>query len=363
MAQFMYEQQDPQLPLSLAGQQTFTSRLRSWQLLLVSLLFGLGSVSSAQADYLAHTEVAAFIDEMVSEEGFSAAELKPIFADASFKQGIVDAMSRPAERVLTWETYQDIFLTERRVREGHEFMQKYHTALERARQKYGVPPEIITAIIGVETMYGSNKGHYRVIDALATLAFDYPPRSTFFRSELKHFLLLAREEHLSPLAPVGSYAGAMGYGQFISSSYREYAVDFDADGLRDIWENPIDAIGSVANYLSRHGWQADATVVLRTPVPATAKTTLAGVYNVDLKPSTDLGALRRLGVVLDGVALADDTRVSPMRLEGKQGDEYWLGLQNFYVITRYNHSELYAMAVFQLSERLGLIPQVAEVSR
>ena len=361
MAEFMFVQQDLLTSYSpVAAPARAARHLGSWPL-LVMLVFGLGSLSTAKANYLAHDEVAAFIQQMVREEGFNAAELSPVFADASFKQGIVDAISRPAERVLTWETYQDIFLTERRVREGRAFMQEYQATLARAEQQYGVPAEVITAIIGVETMYGSNKGRYRVIDALATLAFDYPPRSAFFRSELRHFLLLAREENLNPLAPLGSYAGAMGYGQFISSSYRAYAVDFDADGKRDIWENPIDAIGSVGNYLSRHGWQAGTQVVLSTPVPAGAGSVAgAAVYNVELKPSTDLGALRRLELVPTAITLPDSTRVAPMRLQGKQGDEYWLGLKNFYVITRYNHSELYAMAVFQLSEQLA---QAADGSR
>ena len=319
----------------------------------VFLLASLISVGVAQAEYLERVEVQAFVQDLVATEGFSAVELAPIIAAASYKQTIIDAISRPAEKVLTWKEYQDIFLTERRVKEGREFMIQQSQALARAQQQYGVPPEIITAIIGVETMYGSNKGSYRVLDALATLAFDYPPRSKFFLSELKHFLLLAREEQLDPLLPLGSYAGAMGYGQFISSSYRHYAIDFDADGKRDIWDNPVDAVGSVANYLAMHGWQAGELVTHRGAISDNARpSSLADVYNVDLKPTMSLLALGKLGLSLSGASSDVNAMVSPMQLNGKQGAEVWLGFQNFYVITRYNHSKLYAMAVFQLSEQL-----------
>jgi membrane-bound lytic murein transglycosylase B len=317
---------------------------------------GLNSVGLAQAEYLERVEVQAFVRDLVATEGFSAAQIVPIIAAANYKQTIIDAISRPAEKVLTWKEYQDIFLTARRVKEGRQFMVQQHQALTRAHQQYGVPPEIIAAIIGVETMYGSNKGSYRVIDALATLAFDYPPRSQFFLSELKQFLLLTREEQLDPLLPMGSYAGAMGYGQFISSSYRHYAVDFDADGKRDIWDNPVDAVGSVANYLAMHGWQAGGLVTVRSKMVDDALTTapaaLAEVYNVDLKPTLSLSALSKLGLSLAGTSSELNTLVSPMQLNGKQGAEVWLGFQNFYAITRYNHSKLYAMAVFQLSEQL-----------
>jgi len=328
----------------------------------LSALIGLGfsvisSAGMAAGDYAHRPEVAAFIDEMVTTEGFDAAALGSVFAAAEFQQPIVDAISKPAEKVLTWRTYQDIFLTDTRVSAGREFMQRQHEALSRASKEHGVPAEVITAIIGVETLYGTRKGSWRVIDALATLAFDYSPRATFFRSELKHFLLLAREESVDPLLPVGSYAGAMGYGQFIASSYRHYAIDFDGDGKRDIWENPVDAIGSVANYLAKHGWEESGAVILQTSAPDAV---LEDAYNVNLKPSISLAGLAERGLDISAVtayspaAAADlaGTQVAPIRLEGKQGAEYWLGFKNFYVITRYNHSNLYAMAVYQLSERL-----------
>lgn len=313
--------------------------------LVVTFLLFLSSPVRAM-DYAEREEVQAFVKELAAEESFDEKELLSIFRHAEYKQNIIDAISRPAERVLNWDSYQDIFLTDLRVRRGIRFMHDNREALEAAEEKYGVPPVIITAIIGVETMYGRITGGYRVLDALATLSFDYPPRSKFFRGELKHFILLAREEKQMITELTGSYAGAMGLGQFIPSSYRAYAVDFDGDGFRDIWANPTDAIGSVANYLARHGWQRDGQITM----PIDGQGVPGDVFNVSLKPSRSVGELRGLGLNED--SLDGGEMVSPMRLVGKEGDEYWLGLKNFYVITRYNHSKLYAMAVYQLSERL-----------
>jgi membrane-bound lytic murein transglycosylase B len=183
---------------------------------------------------------------------------------------------------------------------------------------------------------------------LSTLAFDYPPRAAFFRKELTEFLLLAREEGRDPLELTGSYAGAMGYGQFIPSSYRSYAVDFDGDGLRDIWHSPQDAVGSIANYFSRHGWQRDAPVVL--PVAVAGEAPLKNVANSSLTLDQTVAGLQRLGVAVEG--LPGETPAALFRMEGAEGVEYWLGLNNFYVITRYNHSRLYALAVYQLSQSI-----------
>ncbi|MFT7218993.1 MAG: membrane-bound lytic murein transglycosylase B [Candidatus Azotimanducaceae bacterium] len=300
--------------------------------------------------YSDREEVKALVRELVQDSGFNEAELLSIFGQAVYKQHIIDAISRPAERTLNWAEYQDIFLTERRAKSGIAFMHEHHKALLRAQEVYGVPPVLVTAIIGVETMYGRIAGNYRVLDALSTLAFDYPPRSKFFRRELKQFILLAREENQVITELKGSYAGAMGLGQFIPSSYRHYAVDFDGDGFRDIWNNPTDAIGSVANYLSVHGWRPGAAVTLAVDGESLPQ----DIFNVSLKPSQSMSNMRALGLAATSVEVDGDARISPMRLEGKAGNEYWLGLQNFYVITRYNHSKLYAMAVFQLSESLRL---------
>lgn len=294
-------------------------------------------------------EVIDFIQELVDTEGFAREDLDAVFRDAVYKQKIIDAISRPAEKVLTWKEYQDIFLTDRRVNEGLVFMAENGEALARVEKVYGVPAEIVAAIIGVETMYGRIRGSYRVIDALSTLAFDYPPRAGFFRKELKEFLLLAREEKQSPIDPLGSYAGAMGYGQFIPSSYRHYAVDFDGDGFRDIWNNPVDAIGSVGNYLHRHGWQRQEPITVAVAVARDSE--MQAIFEEALKPSSTVAALKSAGVAVPA-ELNNDLAVAPLIFRGKQGDEHWIGFDNFYVITRYNHSKLYAMAVFQLSERL-----------
>ena len=295
-------------------------------------------------NYSSRDDVREFIKSLVIEN-FSESELLKVFTEAEYKQNIIEAISRPAEKVLAWSDYQDIFLREPRISAGKRFMETYDEPLQRAFEEYGVPPALVTAVIGVETMYGRYLGDYRVLDALVTLAFDYPPRATFFRKELYEFFLLVREEKQEITDLKGSYAGAMGYGQFISSSYRRYAVDFDGDDIRDIWRNPVDAIGSVANYLSEHGW-SNGQVVVRVDVDDIDES----IFNVSLKPSITIADLEKFGV---SVAASRNERVSPMKLLGKQGSEYWLGFNNFYVITRYNHSKLYAMAVFQLSEALN----------
>ena len=318
----------------------------SFRITLLALL--LAPVVGQAMDYADREEVQAFVKEMAIQESFNERELLSVFRHAEYKQNIIDAITRPAEKTHTWAEYQDIFLTERRVVSGVEFMEQNRTALEAAHEVYGVPPVIVTAIIGVETMYGRISGSYRVLDALSTLSFDYPPRSKFFKRELKEFILLAREEKQMITELKGSYAGAMGMGQFIPSSYRAYAVDFDKDGFRDIWSSPADAIGSVANYLSKHGWKRGAKVTLEV----SASTLPADTFNVSLKPTISVGELKKLGMTGDLANIGLEEVVSPMQLNGKNGEEFWIGMENFYVITRYNHSKLYAMAVFQLSERL-----------
>jgi membrane-bound lytic murein transglycosylase B len=299
-------------------------------------------------DYSDREEVQEFLSEFAAQEDFNERDLLRLFKKAEYKQSIIDAISRPAERTLSWDKYQDIFLTEERVLSGVEFMKDNRVALDSAYEVYGIPPSIITSIIGVETKYGAIAGNYRVLDALATLSFDYPPRATFFKRELKEFLLLAREEKKMITDLKGSYAGAMGMGQFIPSSYRAYAIDFDGDGFRDIWDNQTDAIGSVANYLAVHGWIRDQQITLQVLADGMPPE----VFNVSLKPSKTIAELRKLGVIDDAKHIDGKEVVSPMQLDGKEGEEYWIGLNNFYVITRYNHSKLYAMAVFQLSENL-----------
>ncbi len=289
-----------------------------------------------------------FVAEVAKEHNFNETELAEWFGSAAKKQSILDAISRPAEKRLTWAQYRKIFVTKSRIKKGVDFWEKNKETLAKVEQEFGVPAEIIVAIIGVETRYGQNKGSYRVIDALSTLAFDYPPRSKFFRKELKEFLLLSREQKQNPLELVGSYAGAMGYGQFIPSSYRAYAIDYDKDGFADIWNNTDDAIGSVANYFKRHGWKSDQDVAVRSKI---AKDKDESLINKSLKPSLTLDALSKKGFT-PVKSVKNKGNATAMRLQGEWGAEFWLGLHNFYVITRYNHSRLYAMAVWQLSQEI-----------
>lgn len=226
--------------------------------------------TGAFADYSKHDLAEGFVQDMVSKHGFKAQEVREILQRANKRQPILDAISRPAERTKTWKEYRPIFIQQLRITNGISFWKEHEQTLARAEKTYGVPAEIIVAIIGVETNYGRNMGSYEVLDALSTLAFDYPPRAPFFRSELENYLVLTREHSQSPFRFKGSYAGAMGFGQFMPSSYRNYAVDFSGDGFADIWENPIDAIGSVANYFVKHGWQSGKQVIVPAQLSARA---------------------------------------------------------------------------------------------
>ena len=308
------------------------------------------SLTSVRAELLQRADVAAFIDNMVAEHDYDAAELNDILGRVELSEKVIAAITRPAE-ALPWHRYRAIFIKPGRIRGGAKFWRENQAQLERAAEKYGIPVEILVAIIGVETKYGRITGGFKVINSLSTLAFDYPKRSKFFTSELKHFLLLARVQALDPHTLSGSYAGAMGIPQFMPSSYRAYAVDFDEDGLTDIWENPADAIGSVGNYLSEHGWKQGAHIT----GPATAPDgDIAAVLTDGLKLQLTMADMIAAGVTA-GAELAEpdaSERVKLLQLENKDGYEYWLALHNFYVITRYNHSALYAMAVYQLAETI-----------
>ena len=294
-------------------------------------------------DYVDNPAVTAVIDAAV-EQGVDRQWAIDVIASAERKQSILDAIARPAEKTKPWYEYREIFLTPKRIDQGVEFAAKHAGTLRQVSDKTGVPASIIVSIIGVETFYGRIAGSYRVVDALATLAFDYPPRSPFFSSELAHFLVLAWESGKDPLVLKGSYAGAMGYGQFMPSSYRAYAVDYDADGVIDIWDNPEDAIYSVANYLASHGWEPGQPVV----IPAVAEVPDQKIFQAGLKPVFTVGELRSLGIrpIQD---ISDSAAAIALSLDGEDEPEYWLGLDNFYVITRYNHSAMYALAVWQLS--------------
>jgi membrane-bound lytic murein transglycosylase B len=293
-------------------------------------------------------EIDRFIGQMAEQHDFPRQELEQLFAQAAHQPRIIDAITRPAESK-PWYQYRPIFVTEQRINAGVTFWQENSELLARAEAQYGVPAHIIVAIIGVETFYGRHKGGYRVLDALSTLGFDYPPRGQFFRSQLEQFLLMAREEKRDPLEFSGSYAGAMGMPQFIPGSFRSYAVDFDGDGRRDLWENRADIIGSVANYFSRHHWRTGEPVAGRAGLKGKAPQEM---LEKGLSPSITPAELKAAGIAplspLDGV---DKAALLALDSTPEQ-QEYWITLHNFYVITRYNRSPLYAMAVYQLSEAI-----------
>jgi membrane-bound lytic murein transglycosylase B len=322
---------------------------------LLALLLGLTlccSLAAAELDDQDPTQradVRAFIQEMQQKHGFDARSLTREFKQVRMRQKIIDAITRPAE-AKPWHKYRPIFVTPSRIKEGVTFWNDHDRELRQAEKTYGVPPEIIVAIIGVETRYGRHTGGYRVMDSLSTLAFNYPKRAKFFRNELAEYLLLTREEGLDPLAVKGSYAGAMGKAQFISSSYRNFAVDFNHDGRRDLWNDSADAIGSVANYFKRHQWQPGQPVIF--PVPkAENRPTYALLAEKGYKPHTPIRELAQKGI-LPPKGVDPATKAALIELDTRQGAEYWLGLDNFYVITRYNHSPLYAMAVYQLGQAI-----------
>jgi len=304
------------------------------------------------ADYAQHPQTEAFIDRMVNTHNFQRQQILHWLSQAQHQQSIVKAMSRPAEKVKPWHEYRKLFVSQLRIDRGVAFWRENQPTLERAAEDFGVDPAIIVSIMGVETNYGRNTGSYRVIDALSTLAFDYyvdidkrESRRKFFTTQLEHFFLLAREQQQDPLTLKGSYAGAMGWGQFMPNSYRNYAVDYDDDGVADIWTNPTDAIGSVANYFIKHGWKAGQPVATRAVV---ADKPDPKQLNKMRRPQLSIGDLSDKGY--KPVENYDsDLKAFPILLAGKYGDEYWLGLHNFYVIGRYNPRVKYAMAVYQLS--------------
>ncbi|NNC57277.1 MAG: lytic murein transglycosylase B [Woeseiaceae bacterium] len=296
-------------------------------------------------------EIVAFIDEMVSKYEFSRDELRSLLGKAEIKPSIIKKISSPAERTLTWGEYRKIFITRERINAGVTFWRENREMLERINKETGVSIEMIVGIIGVETYFGRITGNDRVLDALATLAFEYPKRAKFFRNELVQFLLLTREEAIDATLPTGSYAGAMGRPQFMPSSFRAYAVDATGDGKRDIWNDWADVSGSVANYFLEHGWRAGAEVVSQAtlggqwqgPVPQPRNT---------LKASDTVESLTRKGVVF-ATDLCADSKGELLSYEGDNGLEHWVGFHNFFVITKYNRSAMYALAAHQLGQEIA----------
>jgi membrane-bound lytic murein transglycosylase B len=302
-----------------------------------------------QSGYADRDDVQAFIKKLHDKYGMPEQSLRGYMSYARRQESILALMRKPAEGK-DWSEYRPIFLTNKRIQAGLVFWDKHLAELQRAEKKYGIPPEIIVAIIGVETFYGTRMGRFSVLDALTTLGFDYPPRSAFFKSELEHFLLLVREEKIDPLNTLGSYAGAMGMGQFIPSSYRRYTVDFDADGKRDLWRSPADGIGSVANYFKAHKWKPGEPIIHLADVRGKAYMQLDAN---DRKPRYLATELEKAGVVSRG-AVKSDEKLIFLDLHGESGPEQWVGHHNFFVITEYNHSVKYALAVYQLGEAIKL---------
>ena len=288
-------------------------------LILIAVLYN----ASIFADYSNHKDTKVVIDELVNEHGFEESYVINILKQAKKRKTALNSVARPAEKTKTWDDYRAIFLKKKRISDGKKFIQNNITVLERAEKEFGVPKEVITAILGVETDYGNIMGSYRVIDSLTTLGFDDPRRSKFFKSELIQFFILTRENNLDILKVKGSYAGAMGYGQFISSSYRAYAIDFDGDGYVDLFNSLEDAIGSTANYLKRHGWKKEGSIVTRVYPNNVRK-----FY----KPHESL------------------TQFIPLTFNENGEELHFVGDDNFRAIARYNISDVYAMAVYYLSE-------------
>ena len=304
--------------------------------------------AAAEADNTLNADdrqVADFAARKADEHGFAADDVRAVLADAEIQQSILDAISRPAEKTKPWHEYRKIFLTEERISQGAQFWNEHRASIDAASRRFGVDPSMIVAIIGVETFYGRRTGSYRVLDSLATLGFRYPPRSKFFLRELEEFLLLTREQGLDPRLPKGSYAGAMGAPQFISSSYRAYAVDGDGDGQVNLWDSWPDVIASVANYFSVHGWAAG------DPVASLAQGPGDIAPGKGLKLDSTVGKLQASGVRFEAAQEADSP-ATLIELDQVDGPEYWVAYKNFYVITRYNRSRLYAMAAHDLAEAI-----------
>ena len=308
-------------------------------------------------NYGTRPQVRQFIAEMVDRHGFVQRDLRKLFSRARYQPAILRAMSPPpGAPQKSWQNYRALFVNRARIAAGTHFRERHGAALARAAQQFGVPAQIVVAILGVETVYGLNMGTHRVLDALSTLAFDFPRRSEFFRSELENFLLYARENSIDTLAAQGSYAGAFGIPQFMPGSYRRFAIDYDGDGRRDLHSSPEDAIGSVANYLHAHGWRAGQPIAERAQVRGNA---FRPLIEAGILPAYRIADLPAYGVVLatggaDATALPPEAGCALIELETPgQPPEYWVGLKNFYVLTRYNRSSFYAIAVIELARAIA----------
>jgi len=318
-------------------------------LALALLAAGSAAAQGAPGAYAGRDDVQAFVDEMVARHGFGKAELDRVFARARHQPSVIRAMTPQVKGARSWQQYRTRFVNPQRIDGGVAFWARHEALLDRAWREYGVPPQIIVAIIGVETEYGRIMGDFRVADALATLAFDYPRRAEFFRGELEQFLLLAREVNGDPFAFRGSFTGAVGLPQFMPGSYRRYAVDFDGDGRRDLRASPADAIGSVANFLVQHGWQAGGPIA----VPAAVTTPEARALADGRVETTRTAAELRIAEIDFAAGIDDSQPAVLVELDSVDAESvYWVGFDNFYVITRYNRSSFYAISVLELAQAI-----------
>jgi membrane-bound lytic murein transglycosylase B len=318
--------------------------------IVIALAFIFAPAASAleitSGDYQGRADVAAFAQRLAANSAYSEQELVDLFGQVVKQEHLFEKLDKPAEQELEWYQYRPIFIKEKRISMGVEFWREHRQLLAEVSDKMGVPEEIIVAIIGVETFYGTYRGNDPVFDSLVTLSFDYPRRAKFFSQELEQFLLLVREQGFDARSLRGSYAGAMGMPQFIASSYRNYAIDFDGDGQINLFDSIADIAGSVANYFVKHGWQRGGRVA--RPLVVGANNSVDQI-EPGVKPMYQWQELRQKGFE-SRFEIEADAPVALVRLEQQDSPEYWAGFQNFYVITRYNHSELYAMAVYQLAK-------------
>lgn len=310
-----------------------------YTLCLTGLLLMVSAMAQVDQD-----KVRNFTKKFALENDLTEEEVGKMLQNATFQSSIIEKMERPAE-AMPWHRYRKIFMTDERIAAGVGFWEQNDAVLKEVSENTGVPEEIIVGILGVETYYGQRKGTYKVLDALYTLAFGYPKRSNFFTSELDHFLVLSKEERLEPTQVTGSYAGAIGYCQFMPSSYRAYAKSYDQQGNRDLVNSVEDAIASVANYLKVHRWKRGE------PLAEKAWTTkdFKALEKQSVRPQYTVSYYRKQGYEPVN-NLSADQKASLLEFELEAGSEYWFTMENFYVITRYNHSPLYALAVYQLAE-------------
>ncbi len=325
--------------------------------LLALVVLPAQAVKLNKGDYRYREDVEQFIEKMARTSDYSEQQLVDLFSQVKNQRQLFERMNKPAEK-LEWYQYRKIFLTPKRIQQGVKFYREHRKLLRRVEKAYQVPASIIVAIVGVETFYGAYKGKAPVFDTLVTFAFDYPKRARFFTAELEHFLRLAAAQKFDVRSIKGSYAGAMGMPQFIASSYRSYAVDFDGDGVANLFESKQDVLGSVANYFKRHGWQPGRPVAYPLQLKKINKKRLERI-KPGLKPGWQWKDLQAAGFA-SRARIAPDEPVALIRLQQAKAPEYWAGLKNFYVITRYNHSELYAMAVYQLSQKIKQKTQLDE---